>query len=289
MNVWMLLMLLSAPALDVPEGCAPAPGAVATAGGRADRVVHHRSGVTLLLIPAGAFAMGTDGTAAGSNTMPRHTVTFAAPFYMGRTEVTNAQYRRFIDATGYDGRPDTDPAYDLYLRHFRGKKVSLMSAEDDHPIVWVSWHNARAFCRWAGLSLPSEAQWEYACRAGTSTPYHFGADPNDFEAHGWALTNSDGLTHPVGGKRPNAWGLHDMHGNVWEWCEDDYVYRYDGAPTDGSARVAQAMTRVLRGTSWSNAKRATFSGSHARHNSAPANAANNFGFRVTLNLQSESP
>ena len=212
-----------------------------------------------------------------------HQVAIKSPFYMGRTEVTNAAYRKFVSATGYEGKSDTDSAYDLYLRHWRGK--SLMSQDDDYPIVCLSWKNAKAFCKWAGLKLPTEAQWEYACRAGTTTAYYFGDDKKDFDHYGWAHTNSKGLTHPVAQKKHNAWGLYDMLGNVWEWVEDDYVDSYDDAPSDGSARVEGAMTKVLRGSSWSNATWLESCGSGARFNSAPGNASNNVGFRVVLPIE----
>jgi len=214
--------------------------------------------------------------------MPPHKVTIAKSFYIGKTEVTNARYRKFVEADGYDGKPDTDPAYDLYLLHWSGK--SLMSKEDALPVVWVSWKNAKAFCEWAGLALPSEAQWEYACRAGTSTLYYNGDEVQGFDDIGWGLTNSEALTHPVAQKKPNAWGLYDMLGNVWEWCEDDYVYKYDDAPTDGSARIEKprTITRALRGGSWSNSTRPTTNSSASRFNSAPGNASNDVGFRVVL-------
>ena len=268
--------------MKIPAGCTAHPESQSADSGWADRVLHTRSGIELMLIPAGSFDMGTDGRNAGSNTLPRHKVTFAQPFYMGKTEVTNAQYRAFVQAAKYDGKPESDPAYDLYLRHWRGR--SLMSKADSYPVVWVSWKNAKAFCAWAGLKLPSESQWEYACRAGTTTPYYFGTEQKDFDDHGWGLTNSDGLTHPVAEKKPNAWNLHDMNGNVWEWCEDDYVYKYHGAPTDGSARVEGKMTKALRGTSWSHSTRTLFGGSAGRFNSAPGNASNDVGFRVVLPL-----
>jgi len=267
--------------LKVPPGCVPAQDAQAGANGYADRVIHERTGIELILIPPGSFTMGS--TEVGSHASPPHEVTFTQPFYLGRTEVTNAQYRRFVAATGYDGKPDTDPAYDLYLRHWRG--YSPMSSDDDYPVVWVSWRNARAFCDWAGLALPTEAQWEYACRAGTTTEYYHGDDQSGFDECGWGLTNSEGQTHPVARKKPNAWGLYDLLGNVWEWVEDDYVYRYDGAPTDGSARLEGKMTKVLRGGSWSNSTRPVTNGGAARFNSAPGNASNDVGFRVALGVE----
>ena len=274
---------LGAAELKAPPGCVPSTDATAAADGYALRVVHEQSGIELVLLPAGSFLMGPLALHAGDT--PQHQVIIATPFYVGKTEVTNAQYRRFVEATGYDGKPETDPAYDLYLRHWRGQ--SLMSKADEYPVVWVSWQNAQAFCRWARLALPTEAEWEYACRAGTTTTYYNGDDPKGFVEIGWALVNSEALTHPVGQKQPNTWGLHDLLGNVWEWCEDDYVRTYDGAPADGAARCGtpRAMTRVLRGGSWSNASWPVASSSAARFNSAPGNASNDTGFRVVLRLK----
>ena len=273
-------------AMKAPTGCVAAAGSKTKAQGYADRVIHEETAIELVLVVAGSFTMGA--TKIGSNSLPLHKVTFSRAFYIGKTEVTNTQYRKFVEASGYEGKADTDPAYDLYLRHWRGK--SLMSKDDDHPVVWVSWKNAKAFCGWAGLALPTEAQWEYACRAGTTTAYYNGNEQRGFDEIGWGLTNSDALTHPVAQKKPNAWGLYDMLGNVWEWCEDDYVRRYDGAPTDGSARIEnpRTMTRVLRGGSWSNSTRPVGSATSvcaSRFNSAPGNASNDIGFRVVLALE----
>ena len=100
--------------------------------------------------------------------------------------------------------------------------------------------------------LPSEAEWEYACRAGTSTPYSFGDDSNLLGEYAWHRDNSDAQTHPVGERAPNAWGLHDMHGNVWEWVADTYHDNYTGAPTDGSVwgNLDDTKAKILRGGSW---------------------------------------
>ncbi len=268
------------PSPKVPAGCVTAPEAKATESGWADRVIHSKSGVELVFIPGGKFTLGSNSPAPYEVTVP--------PYYIGKTEVTNTQFRQFLGASGYDGRCGTDEHYDLYLRHFRDK--SLMSADDDYPVVWVSWHNAKAFCAWAGLALPSEAQWEFACRAGTTTRYHFGDDMSKFGDYGWALPNSGGLTHPVAQKKPNDWGLYDMHGNVWEWAEDDFAFDHYPhpqieRPTDGSARIEGRLTKSLRGGSWSNAISAYVSGSNGRSNSAAVNARNNVGFRVVMPLQ----
>ena len=260
-----------------PPNCTPAKDAKAAHDGYADRVIHEKTGIRLVLIAPGSFSMGT--------TRGAHKVTIARPFYIAETEVTNAQYRRFADdVADYDGERDTDPVYDLYLRHWRGQ--SLMSAADEFPVVWVSWNNVKVFCKWAGLALPSEAQWEYACRAGTTTLYYHGDDRQAADEIGWFLTNSKALTCAVAGRKPNAWGLHDMLGNVWEWCEDDFVRDYTGTPADGSARTEEprTLTRALRGGSWNTGNAPATSGCAARHNSAPGNASNDFGFRVVLPL-----
>ena len=261
--------------LKIPPGCTPAPGAKVGHDGYADRVVHDKTGIELLLIPPGTFKMGE-----GNTFKTVREITISNPFYIGKTEVTNAQYRAFVDATGYDGETNTDPAYDLYLRHWRQK--SIMPKEDEYPVVWVSWKNAKAFCEWAGLELPSETRWEHACRAGTTTAYSFGDDPKLLDDYAWYGANKPG-TYPVAQKKPNPRGLYDMHGNVWEWTEDDFIYETETAPTDESARVEPAMTKSLRGGAWSNS--AVLSLTVYRFNSAPTNASNDIGFRVVLGVQ----
>ncbi|NUQ64737.1 MAG: formylglycine-generating enzyme family protein [Pirellulales bacterium] len=268
--------------LQVPAGCAPAAGAKAGFGGYADRIVHEKTGIELVLIPPGDFEMGRrDIVLVGR-------VNISRPFYLGKTPVTNAQYRRFL-SSGYDGARDCDPAYDLHVRHLRGQ--SLMPAGDDYPVVFVSWQNARAFCQWAGgLDLPTEAQWEYACRAGTTTLYSFGDDPKDVDQYAWTMFNSKASTQPVARLRPNAWGLYDMHGNVWEWCLDDYVgYRTmsrdeNAYQADRTVFLDGTITKALRGGSWSNSLVYAVN-STARFNAAPEIAASDIGFRVTMRIQ----
>ena len=170
-------------------------------------------GLEFKLIPTGTFTMG-DGNGLGPS-MEAHEVTLTKPFEMGVHEVTQAQYEQVMK---------NNPS------KFKGA---------DHPVETVSWTEAVEFCRKlselpaekaAGnvYRLPTEAEWEYACRAGTATRFSFGDDERDLAEHGWYYANSDSRTHPVGAKQPNAWGLHDLNGNVWEWCSDlidkDYMY-----------------------------------------------------------------
>jgi formylglycine-generating enzyme required for sulfatase activity len=131
----------------------------------------------------------------------------------------------------------------------------------------VSWDEANDFCRKVTaelhkdrligadeeIRLPTEAEWEYACRAGTKTAYSFGNDPADLGAYAWFRGNSKGEDPPVGKKKPNAWGLYDMHGYIWEWCQDSWHPAYQGAPADGSAwQEPGAKEHVLRGGSWAD-------------------------------------
>ena len=120
-------------------------------------------------------------------------------------------------------------------------------------MVGVSWDDAGRYAAWAGLRLPSEAEWEYACRANTKTRYYTGDMQKDLDRAGWYRENSGEELHPVGEKEPNAWGLYDMHGNVFEWVEDDWHDNYDGAPDDGRVWVdkPRGANRVIRGGSWS--------------------------------------
>jgi formylglycine-generating enzyme required for sulfatase activity len=211
---------------------------------------------------AGQFQMGSE--TGDSDEKPVHPVQIRHSFDMGRTEITVAQFRAFTEATGYktDAErrgwawlcPELDIAGPDRGLHWR--KPGFPQS-DNHPVVAISWNDAVAFCRWLAretgeqIRLPSEAEWEYACRA--ESPGDFAGDPDQM---GWYDDNSNGATHPVGRKKPNAWGLYDMHGNAWEWCRDVWHYNYNAAPCDGSARINDdslpdvASRRLLRGGAW---------------------------------------
>ena len=280
--------MVGAQALKVPAGCRAATGANVSFEGYADKIVHGKTEMELILVPAGSLTMGASTKMPFGEGTKQFLVTLSKPFYIGKTEVTNAHYRRFVEATGYDGKGDVDPDpfYDMYLKHWRGK--SIMSQEDDYPVVWVSWKNAKAFCRWAGLALPSDSQWEYACRAQTTTNYFFSDAPKAFDDYGWANTSKEYHTHLVAGKLPNPWGLHDMLGNAAEWVADDYVHhdhvdRFGKPPTDGSPRLDGKITKVVRGGCWSYHPIACQSGS--RYSTAPINASAEIGFRTVLAIE----
>ena len=185
-------------------------------------------------IPEGEFDMGSD---ENNSEKPIHRVRVKA-FQMGAMPVTQAQYEAVMR-----------------------KKSSDFKA--NNPVIDVKWHRAKEFCQklsektGKNFGLPSEAQWEYACRAGSTGRYCFGDDESDLSDYAWYAGNSGGKIHPVGRKKPNAWGLHDMHGNVWEWCEDHYHDNYDGSPDDGSAWVGEyeGAYRVVRGGCFSSIAR----------------------------------
>jgi formylglycine-generating enzyme required for sulfatase activity len=132
--------------------------------------------------------------------------------------------------------------------------------------------------------LPSEAEWEYACRAGTTTEFSFGDDVSDLGEYAWYGDNSDDRIHPVATKKPNPWGLYDMHGHVLEWVEDDWHFGYNGAPNDGSAWIdkPRGANRVMRGGSWNNDAR--YCRPACRDLNAPYDRSYRFGFRLSRSV-----
>ena len=200
-------------------------------------------------IPAGSFHMGSPPSEVGreSDEGPAHEVQISKMFYMGKYEVTQAQWEAVMSTTVRQQRDKADVPW-------------LLKGEGpEHPMYYVSWEEAVEFCKKLGddFRLPTEAEWEYACRAGSQTRFHYGDDPNESELsqYAWWWDNSNSQTHPVGQKKPNAWGLHDMHGNVREWCSDreDVVRGYGtGGGLVDTTGLASAKDpyRVCRGNSW---------------------------------------
>jgi len=201
-------------------------------------VVAETSGVELVRIPGGTFWMGSLKKEGGEdNERPRHEVTLSE-FELGRYPVTNEEYGRYLAANPGATEPE----------EWGNRKYN----QARQPVVGVSWGEALRYCKWAGLTLPTEAQWECACRAGTETRYWSGDSKADLDRVGWYNKNSGGQTHVVGEKEANAFGLYDVHGNVWEWCKGAHG-SYDVEPRAGDGLRHQpehVRYRVLRGGSW---------------------------------------
>jgi uncharacterized protein (TIGR02996 family) len=235
-------------------------------------------GQRLVPLPPGTFRMGSPDDEHGRDPdEPAHEVKLTRPFYLGATPVTVGQFRAFALAAGYETQAERAVGVGFnrqaesweqgpgYSWRWPGWKQA-----DDEPVVCLSWEDARAFCAWLGESdgrryrLPTEAEWEYACRAGTTTPFFNGLEVAAEEANynttlpyvGKPRRRWVGQTTPVGRYPANAWGLFDMHGNAWEWCSDwyDYGYYRRGRKTNPPG-APRGFGRVLRGGSWFNAAR----------------------------------
>ena len=226
----------------------PSPQPAARGTTTDELIIAPRSGVELVRIPEGRFMMGSPTGESGrdDDEGPQHEVELDT-FYLARTPVTNAQYRRFLEDPQRTAEVETPECWD-----------NPQYNHDEQPVVGVSWTEAKAYCEWAGLLLPTEAQWEYACRAGTRTRYHSGNDEADLAKVGWYGGNSKYRLQRVAQLEQNGWGLYDMHGNVDEWCEDAFdSYGKRPRVSDGLRKqpVGDAF-RVLRGGAF---------GSFARH------------------------
>jgi formylglycine-generating enzyme required for sulfatase activity len=274
----------------------------------------------MVVIPAGSFMMGSPASESGrdDDEGPVHQVTLVRGFALGRTEVTVGEFRKFAQATGYKTEAENNvrvngcrafDASDLKLDWRAGRYWDNpgFTQSDAHPVACVSWNDARAYLEWiskkSGRSyrLPSEAQWEYAARGGTTASRYWGENPNDAcryanvadktVAQGKKWINphdcNDGhfFSAPVASYSPNVFGLYDMLGNVWEFVEDCWNGSYSGAPTDGSAWTSGNCTtvRMLRGGSWfGEGERFTRA---AKRGSVPTTYRDdNNGFRVARTL-----
>lgn len=263
----------------------------------------------MVVIPAGGFVMGSLNSEIGrqGNESPVHQVDIARPFALGKFEITRKQFALFVNEAGY---APTKGCWAIEGGKYTDSKVlnwrdTGYPQQDDHPAACISWNDAKAYTEWLSQKtgknyrLPSEAEWEYAARGNTTSARYWGDNPdqacgyaNVMDKTGrtivpgvqWGLDCTDGFayTAPVGGKKPNPFGLHDMLGNVWEWTADRYHDNYNGAPDDGSAWTSGGKDRVLRGGSWLNRD------GHIRaaeRNPDEATDHDNFtGFRVTRTL-----
>lgn len=221
-----------------------------------------------VLIPPGEFDVGSPSAEMDRSDYesPTHKVTIKNPFYMGKSSVTQKQWKMIMG---------NNPS------HFKG---------EDRPVEMVSWNEVQEFIKKLNAAestdkyrLPSEAEWEYVCRAGTQTRYSFGDDESKLNEYAWYAENSGSKTHPICRKKPNSWGLYDMHGNVWEWVQDKWHEKYNVPPSDGNAwEEGNCFDRVSRGGSWYC--NVGFCRSAGRFRRAPESLFSNLGFRLLREL-----
>ncbi len=287
--------------------------------------------MAMVLIPSGEFMMGNGKSAEDEvaffnkiygeklvtedffkDEHPQHRVRITKPFYLGAYHVTRGQFRQFVADTGYETdaekgeRPgasgwNPDKKEWGFSEKFSWRNPSYEQT-DEHPVVNVTWNDAMAFCQWLSKKesktyrLPTEAEWEYACRAGTTTHYHSGDDPETLANVGniadaavkaqfpdwkYRIKASDGyaFTSPVGSFQPNAFGLYDMHGNAWQWCADWYGADYYAAsPGDDPPGPASGDFHVVRGGAWFSRPSSALSAK--RDTIKPGYKYNGPGFRV---------
>jgi formylglycine-generating enzyme required for sulfatase activity len=250
------------------------------------KTITNSIGIKLVLIPKGTFMMGSPGSEIGpENKQTQHEVTISKDYYLGVTEVTQGQYEKVMG---------TNPSF------FQGDKVAERNPDTDrvikevdssnHPVEQVSWGDAIDFCKKlsdlpgekaAGrvYRLPTEAQWEYACRAGSKSAYSFGESSKSLGDYAWFAGKSNGQTHPVGEKKATAWGLYDMQGNVFEWCSDWYDEYPKGAVSDPTG-PKEGSLRVFRGGCWDGVAELCKSADRAW--GLPSSRIYGIGFRVAL-------
>jgi formylglycine-generating enzyme required for sulfatase activity len=244
----------------------------------APKEITNSIGMKLVLIPKGTFMMGSPiEEERRFEDEAQHQVTIGKDYYLGVTEVTQMQYEKVMGA---------NPSY------FEGNAV--LGDSSNHPVEQVSWEDAVEFCKKLSelpeekksgrvYRLPTEAEWEYACRAGSKAAYSFGANSKTLGDYAWFGENSGSQTHPVGEKKANAWGLYDMHGNVWEWCSDWYGEYPKGAVSD-PVGPREGLNRVFRGGCWfivtANCRSAI------RIRCAPSRRGLILGFRVAMTVPS---
>jgi formylglycine-generating enzyme required for sulfatase activity len=222
-------------------------------------------GMKFVLIPAGSFMMGADKNFedASDEELPRHQVRISKPFYLGVYEVTQKDWAAVM-----------------------GNNPSKFKGEDN-PVETVSWDDAQAFVArlnqkegHSRYRLPSEAEWEYAARAGSTSAYYFGDNESQLGDYAWYEDNSGQEAHPVGQKRPNAWGLYDMIGNVWEWAQDRYGSYYANSPSADPIGPFLGDSRINRGGGWNRGARLCRSASRVGYD--PARRNEDRGFRLAF-------
>jgi len=255
------------------------------------QIIHERSEQMkfyMIEVPKGSFFMGSNDY---NDEKPIHKVDIDYIFEIGKYPVTIREYIEFIKdtETHYPIWLEKDSEYNIQKGHNNYYKNMNLTA--NAPIIGISWYDAMAYCKWLSQKanriyrLPTEAEWEYACRAETTTKWYFGDHETELDKYSWYSKNSEKTTHNVGQKRPNRWGICDMHGNVWEWCLDDWKNNYEDIPLDGSAYIDKnSFKKVLRGGSWNDIE--NYTSSSIRYGYFPKAKNNIFGFRIVTDKKS---
>lgn len=262
--------LIEANNADDPKAGEAQPDLWAASHRPGDTFTLKEVGMKFAYVPAGKFMMGSPlAEEEGLGTDLPIEVELTRPFYLGIHEVTVGQFKKFVEATGYktEGESDGTGAYGLLDKLPRLTwRTPGFKQTDDYPVTCVSWNDARAFAAWLNASsedtnrtyrLPTEAEWEYACRAGTQTQYSFGTSLNGKEANcnGWEPYGTEERgpylrrATKVGSYQPNAWGFYDMHGNVAEWCEDAYNTTLPGGR---DPLGTEQEFKIFRGSGWAD-------------------------------------
>ena len=229
-----------------------------------DQIIINNLGMELVLIPSGTFRMGGDKKLeqAEDHETPRHLVKISDAFFMGKYEVTQEQWTEIMNHNPSEFK------------------------SNNRPVERVSWNDVQTFIQKLNIKeksdkyrLPTEAEWEYAARAGSKNAYGFGRDVNVLDQYAWYRKNSVGETHPVGQLKPNAWGLFDMHGNVHEWCRDWFDGRYySQSPSNAPLGPSSGLAKVLRGGDWGSED--WYCRCASRSLSSPDRRSNRLGFRL---------
>jgi len=294
----------------LPGECLGKPGQILAHGVTKNTIPELHTPEDFVFIKGGSYLMGSPENEAGRNDNEIQHPVKVGDFYMAKYPVTVAQFEAFISEKNYS--TDADKNGDNYLWGLYGKNRELISdvnwrcntmgelqQDKQHPVIHVSWNDASAYCKWLNeklnktFRLPTEAEWEYACRAGTTTPFNTGANLTTDQANydgNYPYQNYPkgkylGKTTPVGSYPPNGWGLYDLHGNVWEWCLDWYGEKYYDeckrqGIVDNPPGPATGSYRVLRGGSWLNDAR--YCRSADRNYISPDDRYGLIGFRLVF-------
>jgi formylglycine-generating enzyme len=261
-----------------------------------------KAGYEMVLVQGGTFMMGCAAelkATCGVNLKPPQPVTLRS-FKIGKYLVTVADFETFINATGYKTDAEKQGSTSLWngkqwivgqgvnWRNNAAGKAYTGDEKKKFPVVYVSYNDAQAYCRWLSLvtgkncRLPTEAEWEYAARGGNKSHGYRYAGSDDIDKVAWYMGNSQQTTHAVGLKQPNELGLYDMTGNVWEWCSDWFGKDYVTTPADNPQGPATGSAKALRGGSWRNFEELAFPSVSVGN--PPAYQGNFIGFRVVQDL-----